>query len=61
LGQCGSRQQLKTCPEPSGNELPEYVFKNLYLVCSPKGYVKHLATSFLEKDEIILLGSYYSV
>jgi hypothetical protein len=48
-------KKLKICPEMSGYELSENVFKNsvLYVVCSPNGNVKRPATSFSEKDEIV--------
>ncbi len=44
---------LKIYPESPGNELSDYVFKILYVVCSPNGNIKCPANSFLEKDEIM--------
>jgi hypothetical protein len=36
-----------------GNEPSEYVFKILYVVCSPNSNIKRLATSFLGKMKLL--------
>ncbi len=35
----GPRKTLKICSESPGNELSEYVLKNMYVVCCLKGIV----------------------
>ncbi len=38
------RQKLTICPEPSRNELSDYILKNSVFVCGPNGNVKRAAT-----------------
>jgi hypothetical protein len=53
LAKSSPLQKVKVCPESSGNELSEYILKILYVGCSPNGNGKRLATSLLEKHDIV--------
>jgi hypothetical protein len=46
LAQDGARQNLKICPEPSGNKLSESILKILYVVCILNGNGKRPSTQF---------------